>query len=393
MFVKTRLMTPGPTQTAESTRLAMAAAHPHHRSKAFAAMTHRALDGLRWLWDTDDDVLLVAGSGTAGMEAGLRSAFGPDDHVVVVTGGKFAERWLDIVRLIGSRVTVLDVPWGRSADAAELSRLLAECPPPTGLVCVASETSTGALHPVAELIAAARAVAPDVLAVVDGITAVGCVDLSMRRDEIDVLASGSQKAFGLPAGAAVVGVSARAWARFDETDANSYYFDLRKERSQTAKGQSAFTPPIPLIVGFAEVMDRWRELGREALFDHATTLALGCRAGVEAMGLQLFAKDVASPALTSIELEGVDVESVRTVLRERFGTWIAGGQNALKGRVLRLGHLGAVDAFDVIQVLAALEMALADAGVPVELGAGPAAAMKTMASRLGAAEAVATYNP
>lgn len=393
MFVKTRLMTPGPTQTAESTRLAMAAAQPHHRSKDFAAITHRALDGLRWLWDTDDDVLMVAGSGTAGMEAGLRSAFGPDDHVVVVTGGKFAERWRDIVRLIGAKMTVFDVEWGRSADVVELTKLISEGAPPTGLVCVASETSTGALHPVADLIAATRAVAPEVLTVVDGITAVGCVDLSMRRDEIDILVSGSQKAFGLPPGVAVVGVSARAWERFEANDANNYYFDLRRERSQTAKGQSAFTPPIPLIVGFAEVMDRWRELGRTALFDHAETLSLGCRAGVEAMGLQLFAKDVASPALTSVEVDGVDVEAARALLRDRFGTWIAGGQNALKGRVLRIGHLGAVDAFDVIQSLAALEMALAAAGAPVELGVGPAAAMRTMASRLGAAEAVATYNP
>jgi aspartate aminotransferase-like enzyme len=393
MFVKTRLMTPGPTQTAESTRLAMAASQPHHRSTAFSAITHRALEGLRWLWDTDDDVLLMAGSGTSGMEAALRSALGPHDRVVVATGGKFAERWLTIVRLIGCDVVELPIEWGRSADPAALRALLATGAPPTALVCVASETSTGALHPVPELIAELRAVAPDALTIVDGITAIGCADLSMRRDTIDVLVSGSQKAFGLPPGAAAIGVSARAWDRFDVNDAANYYFDLRRERSQTARGQSAFTPPIPLVVGFAEVIDRWRPLGRRALFDHAETLAIGVRAGAMALGLSLFAKDLPSPALTSIEFEGVDVEGLRVTLRERFGVWVAGGQNALKGRVLRIGHLGAVDAFDVIQVMAALELALASQGVAIELGVGTAAALNAMQPRLAASDEVATYNP
>ena len=393
MFVKTRLMTPGPTQTAESTRLVMAASQPHHRSTAFAAITHRALDGLRWLWDTDDDVLLMAGSGTAGMEAALRSGLGPTDRVVVATGGKFAERWLSIVGQIGCDVIEFPVEWGRSADPAALRDLLSAGVPPSALVCVASETSTGALHPVAELIVALREVAPDALAIVDGITAVGCVDLSMSRDAIDVLVSGSQKAFGLPPGAAAIGVSARAWDRFDQNDAPNTYFDLRRERSQTARGQSAFTPPIPLVVGFAEVIDRWRPLGRAALFEHAETLALGVRAAAVALGLSLFAKDAPSPALTSIELEGIDVEALRTELRERYGVWVAGGQNSLKGRILRIGHLGAVDAFDVVQAVAALELALSSAGVAIDVGAGTAAALKAMQPRLEASVEVVTYNP
>ena len=393
MFVKTRLMTPGPTQTAESTRLAMAAAQPHHRSTEFSAITHRALDGLRWLWDTDEDVLLMAGSGTAGMEAALRSGLGPQDRVIVVTGGKFAERWLGIVGQIGCDLVELPVEWGRSADPAALRALLAEGPAPTALVSVASETSTGALHPVAHLIRVAREVVPEILTIIDGITAVGCADLSMRRDEIDVLVSGSQKAFGLPPGAAVIGISSRAWARFESNDAPNTYFDLRRERSQTARGQSAFTPPIPLVVGFAEVIDRWRPLGRDALFAHSETLAIGVRAAAEALGLKLFAKDDRSPALTSVELDGVDVESVRTELRERYGVWVAGGQNSLKGRVLRIGHLGAVDAFDIVQAIAALELALSSAGVAIDVGAGVAAALKAMQPRLKASDEVATYNP
>lgn len=393
MFVKTRLMTPGPTQTAESTRLAMAAAHPHHRSTEFSAITHRALDGLRWLWDTDDDVVLMSGSGTAGMEAALRSALSPADRVVVVTGGKFAERWLSIVNLIGCSVLVLDVEWGRSASPAALKVLLADEEQPTALVCVASETSTGVLHPVAELIRTLREVSPDALSIVDGITAVGCADLSMRRDEIDLLVSGSQKAFGLPPGAAAIGVSARAWDRIDATDANNYYFDLRSERKQTAKGQSAFTPPIPLVVGFAEVIDRWRELGRDELLAHSETLAAGARAAAAALNLSLYAKDVASPALTAIEIDGVDVERMRSHMRDRLGVWVAGGQESAKGHILRIGHLGAVDAFDIVQTIAALELALVEYGFEIEIGSGVAAALVAMQPRLAAAQNVSTYNP
>ncbi len=393
MFVKTRLMTPGPTQTAESTRLAMATAQPHHRSTEFSAITHRALDGLRWLWDTDDDVLLMSGSGTAGMEAALRSTLGPEDRVVVVTGGKFAERWLSIVTLIGCSAQVLDVEWGRSASPGDLEALLADGQAPTALVCVASETSTGALHPVAELIRVLRARAPEALAIVDGITAVGCADLSMRRDEIDVLVSGSQKAFGLPPGAAAIGVSARAWARIESTDAKNYYFDLRAERKQTAKGQSAFTPPIPLVVGFAEVLDRWRKLGRDELFAHSETLAIGMRAACAALGISLFSKDTPSPALTSVEIDGVDVEGMRTFLRDRLGVWVGGGQESAKGRVLRIGHLGAVDAFDVVQTIAALELALVEYGVEIQVGTGVSAALAAMQPRLAAATNISTYNP
>ncbi|MFT6395915.1 MAG: aspartate aminotransferase-like enzyme [Bradymonadia bacterium] len=371
----------------------MAAAQPHHRSTEFAAITHRALDGLRWLWDTDDDVLLMAGSGTAGMEAALRSALEPSDRVVVVTGGKFAERWLSIVRLIGCTIHVLDVEWGRSASAADLETLIDETGVPTALVCVASETSTGALHPVADLIRTLRDHAPEALAIVDGITAVGCADLSMRRDAIDVLVSGSQKAFGLPPGAAAIGVSARAWERIEETDAKNYYFDLRAERKQTAKGQSAFTPPIPLVVGFAEVIDRWRKFSREELFAHSETLAIGMRAAAAALGLSLFAKDVASPALTSIEIDGIDVEGMRAFMRDRLGVWVAGGQESAKGRVLRIGHLGAVDAFDIVQTVAALEIALVEYGAEPKLGVGVSAALSAMQPRLASAQNISTYNP
>ena len=390
MLIKKRLMTPGPTQLSEATRLAMAAAHPHHRSKEFAAVLRDVLDGLRWLWD-GDDVVVLAGSGTAGMEAAMRSVIAPTDRVAVVTGGKFAERWRTIAQKIGADVAVFDVPWGESAEPEAFAAWLAATGELDALVCVASETSTGALHPVAELASRFRAHARDGLVLVDGITAVGCADLSMRRDAIDLLVSGSQKAFGLPPGAAFVGVSARGWARMDAVDAPSYYFDLRRERKQAASGATAFTPAVPIVMGFAPVLADWRALGREGLFAHAEALAGATRAGVEALGYTLFPKHACSPALTSFEVpEAIGAAALRSALRTRYGLSIAGGQDQLADRVVRIGHLGAVDAFDVLQAISALAMATAALGGPAAHGRAIDAASAVLAPALAATSSVAS---
>lgn len=385
MLIKTRLMTPGPTHVAEATRLALAAAQPHHRSAEFGAILADVLDGLAWLWDADE-VVVVTGSGTAGMEAAMRSSIAPGHRVAVVTGGKFAERWATIARRIGAEVETFDVAWGDSARTEALATWLEGRPPFDAFVAVCSETSTGALHPVAELVACARAHSPDCLSLVDGITAVGCVDLSMRRDGIDVLVSGSQKAFGLPPGAAFVGVSAAAWQRIDAVDAPNYYFDLRRERAQRTHGKTAFTPAAALIVGLRPVLEDWRAVGREALFAQATALGAACRAGVTALGYDLFPKHESSPALTSFVVPAsVGAGALRKQLRTRYGMSIAGGQDQLAESCVRIGHLGAVDAFDVLTALAALEFATADLGGPTRYGAATGAASAVFAQASGAA--------
>lgn len=386
MFLKARLMTPGPTATAESTRLAMAAAAPHHRSPAFAALMKETLEGLRWLWDTEDDVLVLAGSGTTAMEAAMRSAIAPGHRVLVVTGGKFAERWETLAALLGAEVLSLPLAWGESASADALRARLAGEAPVDALVAVASETSTGALHPVPALVEALRAHSPDALAIVDGITAVGCVDLSMRRHGIDLLVSGSQKAFGLPPGAGFVGVSARAWDRIATVPPTSMALDLRAERKQSATGQSAFTPPIALIVGLHEVLGRWQTTGRDPLFAHADALAEMARAGGSAAGLHPFAAGLPSPALTSFHVpDGVDGAALVRRLREHWGISVAGGQDALKGRIVRVGHLGVVDPFDLLLTFAALEIALGELGATVRPGAAAAAIQPLIRARYGSA--------
>ena len=393
MFVKTRLLTPGPTATAESTRLAMAAALPHHRSSVFTPVFLRSLELLRWFWETDDDVLFVSGSGTAGMEAALRTVLRAGDEVVVVTGGKFADRWHTIVKLLGCRVHLVEVPWGSSATVAQLDEVLAAAGDVRALVCVASETSTGALHPVVELVEALRARFPEAVAMVDGITAVGTVDLSMRRHGIDVLVSGTQKAFGLPPGGAMVGMSARAWSAADRDGCTAYYLDLRRERKQTAQGQSACTPAHGLIVGLHEVFERWHAAGRERVLEHARVLSDATVAGVRALGLELFPSGPPSRALTAVAMpDGVRASELVAWMRSRCGLTCASGQDHLKDVVLRIGHLGAVDPFDIVQGIAALELALQAAGRTTEAGAGVAAVQRVIAPAL-VAQAPLLYQP
>lgn len=393
MFVKSRLLTPGPTAVAESTRLAMAAAQPHHRSAGFGETFKRASELLRWFWDTDDDVLFVSGSGTAGMEGAMRTVLREGDSVVVVTGGKFAERWLKIAQHIRCDVHVVDVPWGESATPEAVDAVLAGLSGVHALIMVASETSTGAWHPVDSIGETLRKRFPEALLMVDGITAVGTADLSMRRHQIDVLVSGTQKAFGLPPGGAMVGMSQRAWGASDRPDCSAFYLDLRKERKQSETGQSAFTPASGLIIGIEEVFGRWHEAGRDRVIEHAQTLARATRAAVEALGLSLYPKHTPSPALTTVQLpEGVVSKSITTWMRVRCGLTIAAGQDHLKDSVIRIGTLGAVDPMDVIQGIAALEMALLSNGVKVQLGAGVAAAQAILMPALQAAEPI-PYSP
>lgn len=393
MFVKSRLLTPGPTAIAESTRLAIAAAAPHHRSSEFGKTFLRASELLRWFWDTDDDVLFVTGSGTAGMEAAMRTCLRAGDEVVVVTGGKFAERWDTIARHLGCNVVTVTVEWGDGADVAAVEAAARGCADLRAVIMVASETSTGVLHDVRACAERVRAVREDALMMVDGITAVGSVDLSMKRDGLDVLVSGTQKAFGLPPGGAMVGMSARAWQAADRPECSAFYLDLRKEKKQSASGQSAFTPGQPFITGIVDVFERWHEAGRLRVIEHTQTLASATRAAAEALGLALFPKGEPSPALTAIEMpEGVSAKTISTWMRVRCGVSVAAGQDHLKERVIRIGHLGAVDAIDTIGGIAALEMALSANGVEVKTGAGVAAAQKVISQALLTQEPI-SYSP
>jgi len=361
--IKQLLLAPGPTPVPARVRLAMAQPMFHHRTPQFSALFAEVRDQLKALFQTEQDVLMLASSGTGAMEAAVNNCFSPGDEVIVVNGGKFGERWGKLAATFGLKPIEIRVEWGRAVRVDQVESALAAHPNVKGVLVQGSETSTTAVHPIEQL--AALTGRHQVLLVVDGITAVGVYDIPMDRWGVDVLITGSQKALMLPPGLAVLALSERAWDRVAKTCQPRFYFDLPRERTNQAKNTTAWTPAISLVIGLRE--------------------ALATRAGAEALGLRLVAPDNPSPAVTGVYVpDGIDGSKLFAYLRDKMRVVFAGGQDHLKGKIIRISHLGYVGAFDTVSALAALEMALKHFGHPVELGRGVGAAESVLMSALPA---------
>jgi len=371
--IKNYLLAPGPTPVPARVLLAMAQPVIHHRTPQFSQIFAEAKKGLKALFQTEQDVLMLAASGTGAMDGAVSNLFAAGDEVLVINGGKFGERWTKIAGTYGIKVAELRVEWGQAARVADVQRLLDERPGIRGVLMQASETSTAAVHPVEAIAKLTRS--RDVLSVVDGITGVGVFDLPMDRWGIDVLITGSQKALMLPPGLACIALSERAWQRTKACKLPRFYFDLAKERDNLAKDTTAWTPAISLIIGLRESLAMIQEEGLPRVFERHARNAAATRAAAQALGLKLVAPDAPSPALTGIYTPS-DVEGGKLVayLRDRMGVTFAGGQDQLKGKIVRIAHLGYMGAFDVVTAIAALEMALQHFGHTVELGRGVGAA-------------------
>ncbi|MEE8574438.1 MAG: alanine--glyoxylate aminotransferase family protein [Thermodesulfobacteriota bacterium] len=374
---KTYLLAPGPTPVPDSSLLAMARPVIHHRTPEFSKTFAECATLLKDLFQTKEDVLILSSSGTGAMESSITNLFSPGDEVIVVNGGKFGERWGQISTTFGLTVHEIKVEWGKAVEVTEVAALLNENPGVKGILTQGSETSTTAAHPIKELATLTKD--KDCLLVVDGITAVGVMPMPMDEWGVDVLVSGSQKAFMLPPGLAFIALSEKAW-KFNETaKCPRYYFNLAKERKNLKNDTSAYTPAVSLINGLKEALLILAEEGIENTFARHSRLARATRAGAEALGLKLLAPDSPSTAVTGVFVpEGVDGAKLVKYLRDEMGVTIAGGQDHLKGKIIRLAHLGYVDTFDVIIGLSALEMALKKFGHDVELGSGVAAAQKIL---------------
>src|SRR5881628_894109 len=327
----------------------------HHRTPQFGAVLAEVQEGLRELFGTAQDVLVLAASGTGAMEGSVTNLLSPGDQVLVVNGGKFGERWTKICQAYGLTVREVVVEWGRAVRPEAVKAALDEHPRVRALFVQASETSTCALHPVPALAEITRR--RDVLLVVDGITAVGVFDLPMDRLGIDVLVTGSQKALMLPPGLAFVALSERAWKATETARLPRFYFDFRRERKGVAERSTAWTPAISLIQGLRVALQLLRAEGWANVHARHDRLARATRAAATALGLRLLAPESPSPAATAVMLpEGLD------------GTAL----------------FGYVDAFDVVTGVAALELALHRFGAPVELGRGVGAAERILAEGLPA---------
>ena len=353
----------------------------HHRTPQFAAVLAEVQDGLRELFGTAGDVLVLAASGTGAMEGSVTNLLSPGDEAIVVNGGKFGERWTKLCQTYGVQAHEVVVEWGRAVRPDAVVAALDAHPAARAVFVQASETSTCALHPVPALAEITRR--RDTLLVVDGITAVGVFDLPMDRLGIDVLITGSQKALMLPPGLAFVALSERAWAATERAKLPRFYFDFRRERKGVAEKSTAWTPAISLVQGLRVALAMMRAEGWDAIHARHDRLARATRAGAAALGLRLLAPEAPSPAATAVCVpEGIDGAALVRYLRDRMRVTFAGGQDKLKGKIVRLAHLGYVDAFDVVTGLAALELALAHFGAAVTYGRGVGAAEAVLAEGL-----------
>jgi aspartate aminotransferase-like enzyme len=379
-MIKQYLLSPGPTPIPNEVELAMSETMIHHRTPQFNKVFEEARRGLKKLFGTKNDVIMFASSGTGAMEAAVANLFSPGDKVLVVNGGKFGERWLNIANAYGLTPIDLKVEWGRAVKVADVEKQLKAQPDIQGVLIQASETSTTVLHPVKEI---ANLTKGGPLFLVDGVTAVGVVSVPVDEWGIDVLVTGSQKALMLPPGLGFIALSDRAWDRTKKAKLPRFYFDLNLERKNQQKGSGAFTPAVSLIFGLRASLSMMEREGIEQVYARHARMCRATRAAATALGLRLLAPDSPSPAVTGIFLpDGIDADKVLQYLRDRMNVTLAEGQDQLKGKVIRIAHVGYMGAFDVVTAIAALEMALRKFGAEIPFGRGVAAAEEVLMEAL-----------
>ena len=373
---KPRLMTPGPAMVPEDVLLELARPVIHHRSaEAKEVITEVAAD-LKEVFQTKNDVLILTASGTGAMEAAAVNTVPPGGKALVLNAGYFAARWASICKAYGINAVSLDTEWGQPVDPAQVANALKQHPDTVAVMGTLSETSTGTGHPV-EAIGKIVA-ATDAVYAVDGISGVGAMECRADAWGIDILCAGSQKALMLPPGLAFVSVSPKAWAKIDAFESHSYYFNLKAARSKMKEFDTPFTPAHTLILALKTALRRIKDEGIENVWRRHQIMSAACQAGVQALGLELFS---ARPAegLTAFRIpDGFKDGDIRNKLTERFGITTVGGQDKLKGKIVRVGHMGYTDELDVISALAALEMVLSDLGMDVEPGVAVTAAQQVL---------------
>jgi aspartate aminotransferase-like enzyme len=376
--MKYRLLSPGPTPVPERVLTAMANPIWHHRTPAFEATFQKCREGLAWLFQTKQEVLTLAASGTGAFEAAFQSLFSPGETVITVAGGKFGERWGNMAKAFGLNPVIVACEWGDAVDVNRVKDALDKNPDTKAIVVCASETSTGVRHPYEE-IAKLTKTRDDCLLMVDAITALGVWDIAPERDGIDVLITGSQKALMLPPGLAFASLSEKAWERNKKAKLPRYYFDLAKERKNQIQNQTAYTPAVSLVEGLCESLRIMQEEGLPEIFARHKRLATATRAGVQALGLQLFAKAPADSVTSVLQPSTLKPDAVYKGLMNRANLTIAGGQDAVKGKIFRVAHLGYYDELDIITVLGAIEIVLMQEGyTSFTPGAGVGAASQIL---------------
>jgi aspartate aminotransferase-like enzyme len=378
-YLKQYLMTAGPTPLPPRVSQVMAEPILYHRAPAFVEVYARCLERLRTVFQTENDVLCFAASGTGGLESAAANLLRPGEPALVASCGKFGERWKELCEAFGAPVVHHDAGWGNRVEPADLDRLLGENPDVKVVFTTFSETSTGVLNDVQALTQVAHE--HGALIAVDAVSGIGAVSLPQDEWEVDVVAAGSQKALMCPPGLGFASANERALARAAEAGGTGrYYFDW----ARTAKGQrkdppdSPFTPAVSLFMALDAALDMIEEEGLENVYERHRLLGRASREAVKALDVELFGpEDENANVVTAMKIpDGVDGAKVPKTMRVKYGITIAGGQNQLKGKIARIAHCGYYGAFDTVTTVAALEMTLKELGAEVELGAGVAAAQR-----------------
>ncbi len=376
---KTRLFTPGPTPLIPSAQQAMAMPMPHHRTREFSSIMLECRAMLQEIFRTENELLILSTTGTGAMEAAVCNLHSPGDRVLIVSAGKFGERWVELAETHELDYSILKKPYGECADPEEILSALAVKPGFKSLLLQGCETSTGTSHDLESISRAARENFPDILIIVDGITAVGCQAVETDLWDLDVVISGSQKSFGIPPGLSFISLGSRALQAIESgPEKRVYHHCFRREMAGQKMGSPAFTPSIALIVALREACRRILDYGLDQTVRDAGLMAECTRAGLKALGFRMLSRAPANALTAAFPPEAISASELKEKLDTYYGIKVAAGQGEVAGKIIRVAHLGYFDLLDVFTILSAIELTLSRMGREVEPGSGLSAAMKCM---------------
>ncbi len=374
------LMIPGPTPVPDAV-LESVARHPiGHRTPEFSKVVQDVIQDLKWLGQTENDVFVLTASGTGGMEAAIANTISPGDKVLSLICGVFGERWAKVSEAFGAEVERFNVEPGAAIDVKAVEQKLASTKF-KAVTITHNETSTGVINDLQAIVAVAKK--HNALSIVDAVTSFGAVNLPIDAWDVDIVVTGSQKALMLPPGLGIIFFGKRAWEAKANCKSHSFYFDLKKYKKSLDANTTPYTPNVSLFCGLQTALKMMHEEGTEAIFARHVRLKQSLRAGLQAMGLELFVdEDAASPTITAIKPPaGITVDAIRKKLKERYRILVADGQEELKGKIFRIGHMGYAFERDVLMTLASLEATLIELGHKVEPGKAIRSAAELLAAK------------
>lgn len=378
MYIKKqRLLTPGPTPLLPQALHAMMGADIHHRTEDFRQLYKSVLADLKTVMGTQNDIIVLVASGTGALEASAVNFLSPGDAVLILSAGKFGERWENVAKAYGLRAVTLKSPYGEVVSPERVATALAENPDIRAVMLQASETSTGSAHDVEAIAALVKKTSA--ILVLDAITGLGTMPLDIDGWGLDIVVGGSQKAFMIPPGISFLSISQKAWALNDAAKLPRFYFDLKRELKNAVNGESAWTPNTSLLLAMAESLKYIKALGMDKLVANAQMLALAMRAAASALGLEIFSSSPAGSVTAIRAPQGMNSGVIVKEFRQRFGAIITNGQGEMQGQIFRIAHLGYFDFMDLFAMVAALEIILNANGHAVVYGSGVAAVQQIYA--------------